>query len=81
MKLDIEQVTASLDEFVDKASFRDVKNDVKDIRSAVMEQLDNEVTNIEVKYQRQIDRLRTEIQDQLDPLTEGNFVTRVEALE
>jgi len=81
MKLDIEQVTASLDEFVDKASFRDVKNDVKDIRSAVMEQLDNEVTNIEVKYQRQIDRLRTEIQDQLDPLTEGNFVTRVEVLE
>ena len=37
MKLDIEQVSASLDEFVDKASFRDVKNDVKDIRSAVME--------------------------------------------
>jgi hypothetical protein len=50
MKLEIDQFNSNLEDYVDKESFRDVKNDLKDIRSAVMEQLDNEVTNIEVKF-------------------------------
>ena len=81
MKLEIEQISSGLSDFVDKATFRDLKNEVADIRAAIMDQLDNEVSNVEVKFQRQIDRLQTETQEQVQPLVEEQLVSRIELLE